>query len=292
MRMNLPQAGKFVRRQKMRGMRLLILGIAIGLVVSGCKKGQPAVKEAENPEPKEVVKPEIKKEAAKTEETVTEKKEVAGKEAGMGVSLQWLGHASFKIRYDKTIIYIDPWKLKESPHDATLVLVSHSHYDHYSADDIAKVSGPQTKLIASADVVAKEKGGGAITPGVTIESGGVRITGVPAYNPDKQFHPKANNWVGFVIEVGGKRIYYAGDTDLTDEMKTLKNIDVALLPIGGKFTMNAEEAAEATKYIKPKQAIPYHYGDIVGSQGDADNFAKLAASCAKILKPGETVILE
>jgi L-ascorbate metabolism protein UlaG (beta-lactamase superfamily) len=275
----------------MRGLKLLILGMVLGLVVYGCKKEQPAVKEAEKPEVKEAAEPQIK-EAAKIEETLTEKKEVAGKEAGMGVSLQWLGHASFKIRYDKVVIYIDPWKLKEPVKDATLVLVSHSHYDHYSAEDIAKVSGPQTKLIASADVVAKEKGGEAITPGVTIVAGGVRITGVPAYNPNKQFHPKANNWLGFVIEVSGKRIYYAGDTDVTDEMKALKDIDVALLPIGGKFTMDAAEAAEATKYIKPKLAVPYHYGDIVGSPSDADNFAKLAASCAKILKPGETVNLE
>ena len=273
-------------------MKLLILGMALGLVIYGCKKGEPAVKEAENPEPREAVKPEIKKGAAKTEETVTEKKEAAGKEAGMGVSLQWLGHASFKIRYDKTIIYIDPWKLKESPHDATLVLVSHSHYDHYSADDIAKVSGPQTKLIASADVVAKERGGEAITPGATIELGGVRIMGSPAYNPNKQFHPKANNWVGFVIEVGGKRIYYAGDTDLTDEIKTNNIIDVALLPIGGKFTMDAAEAAEATKYIKPKLAVPYHYGDIIGSQSDADKFAKLAGCEVKVLKPGESISIE
>jgi len=283
-----------------RGMKLLILGMALGIVIYGCKKERPEIKEVEKPEvkeakkieAKEAVRPEIKKEAAKTEETVTEKKEVAGKEAGMGISLQWLGHASFKIRYDKTIIYIDPWKLKEPVDKATLVLVSHSHYDHYSAADIAKVSGPQTKLIASADVVAKERGGEAITPGVTIESGGVRITGVPAYNPNKQFHPKANNWVGFVIEVGGKRIYYAGDTDLTDEMKALKNIDVALLPAGGRFTMNAEEAAEATKYIKPKQAIPYHYGDIVGSQSDADRFAKIAGCEVKVLKPGESISIE
>jgi L-ascorbate metabolism protein UlaG (beta-lactamase superfamily) len=277
--------------KKMRGLKLLILGMVLGLLVYGCKKEQPVVKEAEKPKAKESVKLETK-EAAKTEETVTEKKEEAGKEAGMGISLQWFGHASFKIRYDKTIIYIDPWKLKEAPHDATLVLVSHSHYDHYSAGDIAKVSGPQTKLIASSDVAAKEQGGEAITPGATIETGGVRITGVAAYNPNKQFHPKANNWVGFVIEVGGKRIYYAGDTNLTDEMKTIKNIDIALLPVGGKYTMNAEEAAEATKYIKPKVAVPCHYGDIVGSQSDADRFAKLAASCAKILKAGETVNFE
>ena len=92
--------------------------------------------------------------------------------------------------------------------------------------------------------------------------------------------------------MGGKRIYYAGDTDLTDEMKALKNIDVALLPIGGKYTMNAEEAAEATKNIKPKKAIPYHYGDIVGSQSDAEKFTKLAGCEVKILKPGETLSIE
>jgi len=266
----------------MRGLKLLILGIVLGLIVCGCEKEKPQVKETEK----------------------TEKE--TGKEAGMGISIQWLGHASFKIRHNNTIIYIDPWKLKDPVDKATLVLVSHSHYDHYSAEDIAKVSGPQTKLIASADVVAQQKSGEAITPGVTIEAGNVRITGVPAYNPSKQFHPRTNNWVGFVIEVGGQgealhqtkpasggiRIYYAGDTDVTNEMKALKNIDVALLPVGGKYTMNAEEAAEATKVMKPKQAIPYHYGDIVGSRSDAERFARLAAPGAKILKPGETLSIE
>jgi len=282
----------------MRVLRLLVLVAVLGLVVYGCKKEQPVVKEAEKPEVKEVTKPEAKEamkpeiketEVEKTEKT--EKKE-AGKETAMGISLQWLGHASFKIRQDKTIIYIDPWKLKEPAEEATIVLVSHSHYDHYSAEDIAKVSGPQTKLIASADVVAKEKSGEAIMPGVTVKVGVVGITGLPAYNLAKQFHPKSNNWVGFVIEIGGKRIYYAGDTDVTNEMKALKNIDVALLPVGGKYTMNAEEAAEATKVMKPKQAIPYHYGDIVGSRSDAERFAKLAAPGAKILKPGETLSIE
>jgi L-ascorbate metabolism protein UlaG (beta-lactamase superfamily) len=280
----------------MRVLKLLVLGIALGLVVYGCKKEQPVVKEAEKPDVKEVKKPEAQeavkpeiKEAEKTEKT--EKKE-AGKETAMGVSLQWLGHASFKIRQDKTIIYIDPWKLKEPAEEATIVLVSHSHYDHYSAEDIAKVSGPETKLIAPPDVVAKERGGEAIMAGVTVKVGAVGITGVPAYNPAKQFHPKANNWVGFVIEIGGKRIYYAGDTDVTNEMKTLKNIDVALLPVGGTYTMSAEEAAEAAKSIKPKKAVPYHYGDIVGSRGDADRFAKLAGCEVKILKAGETMSLE
>jgi L-ascorbate metabolism protein UlaG (beta-lactamase superfamily) len=206
----------------------------------------------------------------------------------MGISLQWLGHASFKICHEENVIYIDPWKLKESPHDATLVLVSHSHYDHYSAKDIAKVAGPDTKLIAPADVVGEHGNGQAIKPGQKIEVGDVSVSSVAAYNPVKQFHQKRNDWVGFVIEVGSKRIYYAGDTDIINEMKALKNIDVALLPVGGTYTMNAKEAAEAAGYIKPKQAIPYHWGDIVGSQGDAEKFAEMAQCEVTVLSPGGT----
>jgi L-ascorbate metabolism protein UlaG (beta-lactamase superfamily) len=210
----------------------------------------------------------------------------------MAVKLQWLGHAGFRISDGNSVIYIDPWKLKTAPHDATLVLVSHSHFDHYSADDLAKVSAPQTKLIAAADVVGEAGKGQALKPGQTLEAGQVKVTGVAAYNPAKKFHPKANNWLGFVIEVGGKRIYYAGDTDITDEMKSLKNIDLALLPVGGTYTMNAAEAAEAVKLFKPKRAIPCHWGDVAGSKADADQFAKLAACEVKVLSPGESITVE
>ncbi|MFB0552932.1 MAG: MBL fold metallo-hydrolase [Phycisphaerae bacterium] len=250
----------------MRGLKLLILAVMFGVVVCGCKKEEGG---------------------ADTTQTI-EKKET-GKEASMGITIQWLGHASFKICHEDIVIYIDPWKLKESPHDANLVFVSHSHHDHYSPEDITKISGPDTKLIASADVVAKEKAGEAITPGLMIELEGVRVRGVAAYNPDKAFHPKKNNWVGFLIEIGSKQIYYAGDTDLTEEIKNIKYIiDVALLPVGGTYTMNAEEAAEAAKYIKPALAIPYHWGDIIGGQEDADKFAALAECKVKILTPGES----
>jgi L-ascorbate metabolism protein UlaG (beta-lactamase superfamily) len=194
----------------------------------------------------------------------------------MPVQLQWFGHASFRITEGNTIIYIDPWKLKDAKHDATAVLISHSHFDHYSAEDIEKVSGMTTKFIAAEDVVQKQGKGQTLKPGQSIDVNGIKITGVPAYNSAKQFHPRANNWLGFVIEIAGKRIYYAGDTDETPEMDALKNIDLALLPVGGTYTMNAAEAADATKHFKPKQAIPYHWGDIVGSQADADNFKKLA----------------
>jgi L-ascorbate metabolism protein UlaG (beta-lactamase superfamily) len=210
----------------------------------------------------------------------------------MGITLQWLGHASFKICYEDTVIYIDPWKIKGFPGDATVVLVSHSHYDHYSAEDIAKVSGPDTKLVASADVIKKTKNGEIIFPGKTVDLGSIRVSGVAAYNPGKQFHPKANKWVGFVIEVGSKRIYYAGDTDLTEEMKSLKGIDVALLPVGGTYTMDAAQAAEAIALIKPKLAIPYHWGDIVGGRADAEEFADAADCKVQILSAGEKISLD
>lgn len=210
----------------------------------------------------------------------------------MGTKIKWLGHASFRISCENKVIYIDPWKLKDSPQDATVVLVSHSHYDHYSAKDIEKVSGPDTKLLAPADVIDEHGKGQAITPGRTIEPNGIKITGAPAYNPAKQFHPKSNGWLGFIIEVGTRRIYYAGDTDLTAEMKALKNIDVALLPVGGTYTMGPEDAAEAVKNIKPKQAIPYHWGDIVGSRKEADRFAKLAQCEVTVLSPDEELKLD
>jgi L-ascorbate metabolism protein UlaG (beta-lactamase superfamily) len=250
----------------MLNLRPFILAVSLGLIVAGCRKD--------------------------TTDTKAGKKDQTRKEAAMGITLQWLGHAGFKICHEDTVIYIDPWKLKDSPRDASLVLVSHSHYDHYSPEDIARVSGADTKLIASADVVAKEKAGETITPGQTIELGSIRVSGVAAYNPRKQFHPKSNKWVGFVIELGSKRIYYAGDTDLTDEMKSLKEIDVALLPVGGTYTMNAAEAAKATEHIKPERAIPYHWGDIVGDRADAEAFSKAAECEVQILSPGETISLD
>ena len=251
----------------MRNLRVFVLIVMFGLVVCGCRK-----------------------EGVDAETTKTTEEKMR-KEAVMDITIQWLGHASFRICHEDKVIYIDPWKLKESAGDATLVLVSHSHYDHYSPEDIAKVSGPDTKLIASADVIAKAKAGEAILPGLTVALEGIWLKGVPAYNPDKQFHPKASNWVGFVIEIGTKRIYYAGDTDLTEEMKVLKDIDVALLPVGGTYTMDAKEAAEATRHIKPKLAIPYHWGDIVGGRNDAEQFAESAACEVKVLEPGDSVSL-
>jgi L-ascorbate metabolism protein UlaG (beta-lactamase superfamily) len=214
------------------------------------------------------------------------------KEKAMSVKLQWFGHASFRITDGNAVVYIDPWKLKEAKHDATIVLVSHSHFDHYSASDIAKVSDSNSKLIGAGDVITAEGKGEVLKPGQTLDVGTVKVTGVPAYNPAKKFHPKSNNWLGFVVEIGGKKIYYAGDTDETPEMDALKNIDLALLPAGGTYTMDAEEAANATKQFKPKKAIPYHWGDIIGSQSDAEVFSKKAGCPVTILKPGDITSVE
>jgi L-ascorbate metabolism protein UlaG (beta-lactamase superfamily) len=212
-----------------------------------------------------------------------------GKETDMAVTIQWLGHASFKISGEGAVVYIDPWKLSESGKDATVVLVSHSHFDHHSPDDVAKVAGGQTKIIGPGDVVAAQGAGQVLEPGQSVEIGSVKVTGVASYNPDKQFHPKANKWLGFVVELGGVRVYYAGDTDVIGEMKTLGGIDVALLPVGGTYTMNAEEAVSAVDTIKPNKAIPYHWGDIVGKRSDADRFASGAKCEVVVLQPGQSV---
>lgn len=205
------------------------------------------------------------------------------------VYIQWLGHSTVKVWTEDFVIYVDPQRLTESLHDATLVCVTHSHSDHYSPSDIAKVSNPQTQFIGPPDVIQQYGSGQAIAPGQTIEFDNVNIIAVPAYNTNKPNHPKSMNWVGFIIELGSKRIYVAGDTDLIEEMKSLGDIDVAILPAGGTYTMDGAEAAEATQYIKPKLAIPYHWGQSVGTLSDAQTFAELAACAVKIMTVGETI---
>ncbi len=211
----------------------------------------------------------------------------------MDVEITWLGHASFRISAEGKVVYIDPWKLKDGVGDADLVLVSHGHYDHYSAEDIGKISGADCTLVGAADVVSSHGSGETIAPGQTVEIAGIRIEAVAAYNPSKQFHPRGNEWVGFVVEMAGKRIYYAGDTDVIEEMSTLGEIDLALLPVGGTYTMDAEQAAEAVRRIRPKAAMAYHWGDIVGGKEDAEEFIEAAGSRCEIalLEPGQTMTL-
>ena len=176
-------------------------------------------------------------------------------------------------------VYIDPFQMSEEPHDADFVLITHDHFDHFSPEDIKKVAGSNTILIVpekmqkkaneAADLVSKII---TVEPGVSREIDGLEFETVPAYNSLKPFHPKNAGWVGYIIIADGKRIYIAGDTDATKEAKAVK-CDIALIPIGGTYTMDAKKAAEFVNTICPSVAIPVHYGNIVGKPSDGKVFA-------------------
>lgn len=192
-------------------------------------------------------------------------------------NVEVLCHSS--IRMDKgKIIYVDPFHIKENYKDADIILITHSHYDHFSEKDIEKVRKADTKIYLTEDYVENAKSIGfsenkivGVKPYQTYYEGDIEINTVPAYNVNKQFHPKENNWVGYILKIDGISYYIAGDTDITEENKKIK-CDVAFVPVGGTYTMTAKEAAELVNIIKPKVAIPIHYGDIVGTKEDADTF--------------------
>jgi L-ascorbate metabolism protein UlaG (beta-lactamase superfamily) len=187
-------------------------------------------------------------------------------------NIHWLGHDTFKIVGEK-VIYTDPFKVKKKD-EANIVLITHEHYDHCSPDDLKLVQGPNTVIVTTADCAKKLKGKiKTVKPGDKITVEGIQIEAVPSYNTNKQFHPKANGWVGYIFVVKGQRIYIAGDTDYIPEMKNFK-VDIALLPVSGTYVMTAEEAVKAALDLKPKIAVPMHYGSIVGSDADARKFAE------------------
>ena len=188
--------------------------------------------------------------------------------------MTWLGHDCFRIDSSKTV-YIDPYNI-EPGKKADLLLVTHDHFDHCSPEDIDKIVQPETVLITEKDAAKKLSGNvKTIEPGDSLAVGDVKIEAVPAYNTNKDFHPKANGWLGFILEMDGVRIYHAGDTDFIPEMEDL-NVDIALLPVSGTYVMTADEAVKAALAIDPGVAVPMHYGAIVGDSSDADAFkAKL-----------------
>ncbi len=198
--------------------------------------------------------------------------------------IEWLGHASFKILGRDRVIYIDPWKLKGGEL-ADIVLITHDHYDHCSPEDLKLISKGNT-VIVPVDACADKLPGSArmVRSGDSLSVGGVDIEVVPAYNVDKEYHPQEKGYVGFILNVNGQRIYHAGDTDFIPEMEDIR-ADVALLPIGGTFTMDAAQAARAAHTIKPEVAVPMHWGSIVGSLEDAQRFEELCELRVEILEP-------
>ena len=205
-----------------------------------------------------------------------------------GLQIKWYGHDTFSLEGDIKI-YTDPYKISKKS-EADLILISHDHFDHLSLEDLKKISTNKTTIVTAKEclnkitgISYKEKIG--IMPGENKTIGGIRIRAVNAYNIDKinpdtkkPFHPKEDNKVGFLVSIKGISIYHTGDSDLIPEMSDLRP-DILLVPVSGTYVMTAREAAQATESIKPKIAIPMHYGSIVGSENDATEFKNLVKSC-------------
>ncbi len=197
-------------------------------------------------------------------------------------------HNSIRVRTDIGMVYIDPFEMETAPHDAAFILVTHDHYDHFSPDSIEKVSRADTVLVVPEKMEKKatEASGFVgktvtVKPSTSVELDGLEFETVPSYNLLKPFHPKSAEWVGYILKTGGKRIYIAGDTDATKEAKSVK-CDVALVPVGGTYTMDAKKAAELVNTIRPELAIPVHYGSIVGEAKDGETFAGLVKPPVKV----------
>ena len=189
-------------------------------------------------------------------------------------------HSSIRIRGSLGSVYVDPFHMAEEPHDAAFIFVTHDHFDHFSPEDIAKVETENTVLIVPEGMKEKaEKEIGSlveirtVVPGSSYEIGNLKFETVSSYNKIKPFHPKHAGWVGYILQVNGQRIYIAGDTDATAEAKQVQ-CDIALVPVGGTYTMDAKQAAGLVNTIRPKTAIPTHYGSVVGKQEDACIFAE------------------
>ena len=197
----------------------------------------------------------------------------------------WFTQSAVRVEAEKTV-YVDPYRLGPVERDADIVLITHSHGDHLSPADIAKIAKEDTVFVSPKDPkclsALKGKNVKIIAVGGKVEVGGVKVAAVPAYNLNKPYHPKSKGWVGYIVQVGERSFYFAGDTDVIPEMKDVQ-ADVAFLPAGGKYTMDPEEAAKAAKVIRAKYFVPYHCGGVIrgyriGRKDDAERFS---SACPK-----------
>ncbi len=191
-------------------------------------------------------------------------------------NVHWTGHSGIKITGSK-IVYVDPYELSGGE-EADLILITHGHYDHCSPDDVQKILGSKTTVVVPASAVGVLSGNiKTVRPGDHFTLEGVAIETISMYNIGKRFHPKEKNDVAYVFTVDGTTYFHAGDSDLTPEMKTVR-ADMVFLPVSGTYCMDSKEAADACAVLKPKAAVPIHWGSITGSSEDAKHFKK-RASC-------------
>ena len=201
----------------------------------------------------------------------------------MTENIEVFTQSSIKITDGENHIYIDPLGIKEEFCDADYILITHDHYDHFSPEDIKKVAFENTVLIVPEKMESKAlKEINFINKIESISPNqNLYIETIPAYNIIKPFHLKIFGWVGYILEIGGKRIYIAGDTDKTKEAEAV-HCDIAMVPIGGTYTMNAKKAAELINIIQPEVAIPTHYGSIVGNKNDGELFKENVKAPVKV----------
>ena len=184
-------------------------------------------------------------------------------------------HSSIRIRDTKTV-YFDPFKIEEESHDADVIFITHDHYDHFSVEDIRKIEKEDTVYVIPECMYNLLGGENVVTmnPGDKGVVEDMDVVAVPSYNPNKPFHPKAKGYVGYLVRIGGKTVYVAGDCDMNEDNRKIR-CDIALIPVGGKYTMEYREAAELVNLIRPELAIPTHYGDLVGDKDAGEKFAAL-----------------
>ncbi len=209
-------------------------------------------------------------------------------------AVDWLGHSGFRIRAGRALIYIDPYRVPDHSPPADLILITHGHYDHFSPQDVERLSTGRTWLVGPAAVAERVSGQvHSIAPGELLEEelvSGVHVAAIAAYNTSKRdpegrpFHPREAGWVGFELNVRGERLYHSGDTDVIPEMDGVTGVDVALLPVSGVYVMTAQEAAEAARRIQPRVAVPMHWGEHIGTGADARAFADRAPVEVRIME--------
>ena len=198
-------------------------------------------------------------------------------------NIEVLYHSSIRIKRD-LVIYFDPFKINKEYNDADIIFITHNHYDHYSPEDIKKVRKKDTVVVAPIDLLDDlllllfvKESIILVKPDEKYNVKGIDFKTIRAYNINKNFHLKEYNWVGYLVTIKDIIYYIAGDTDVTAENKQVK-CDVAFVPVGGTYTMDYKEAAKFVNEIKPKIAVPTHYGEVVGSKEDGKNFSRLLNS--------------